>query len=187
MAISHHLPMNAPAALFPSLLGPEWNGLNESVRRMHGDSARLRACGEADIEGAMNLPARGLRALLGLPSPGTRQPLEFTIERRGMRETWTRNFAGARMRSVLDGAGGLLREQLGPMTFRFRLRRRESAIEWDLHSTRLMGIRVPRWMSGHVLSESGSELGRYAFKVDVRMPLIGRLVSYRGWLEVVND
>jgi hypothetical protein len=179
--------MNAPVALFPALLGPDWSGLSEPVRQMHGDSGCLRACGEAEIEGAMNLPARILRRMLALPAPGTRRPVEFTVERNGMREIWTRDFEGARMRSVLDRAGDLLRERLGPMTFRFRLRRSVEAIEWELRSTRFLGLPLPRWMSGHVFSQSGSQHGRYAFKVDVRMPLAGQLVSYRGWLEVVSD
>jgi hypothetical protein len=50
----------------------------------------------------------------------------------------------------------------------------------------LLGIPLPRWISGEVLSRSGSRNGRYAFEVDVRMPLIGTLVSYRGWLEIVD-
>lgn len=179
--------MNTPAALFPALLGADWNYLNKSVQRMHGDAEWLRARGEADIEGATNWAARALRHILGLPDPGACQPIEFTITRNGTREVWTRNFAGARMRSVLDRAGDLLRERLGPMGFRFRLRRSLEAIEWDLRSARLLGIPLPRWMSGRVFSQSGSEQGRYAFKVDVRMPLVGRLVSYRGWLEIVND
>lgn len=175
------------AALFPSLLGADWNGLDASVRQMHGDAARVRAQGEADIGGATNWPARALRRLLSLPDPGTRRPVEFAIERHGSREIWTRNFAGSRMRSVLDRSGDLLRERLGPMAFRFRLHGSSQAIDWELRSTRLLGIPLPRRLSGQVLSQSGCELGRYAFKVDVHMPLMGTLVSYRGWLEIVND
>ena len=91
------------------------------------------------------------------------------------------------MRSVLDRDGDFLRERLGPMAFRFHLRRSAEAIDWELRGSRFLGVPLPRFMSGHVLSQSGCEFGRYAFIVDVRMPFIGRLVSYRGWLELVND
>lgn len=173
-------------ALFPMLLAGEWNALDESVRRMHGDARHLRARGEADVGGATNLAARLLRHVMGLPSPGTRRLLEFSIERDGHREIWQRDFSGSVMRSVLDPLGGHLRERLGPMAFLFELRRDGNAIDWKLRGTRLLCIPLPRWMSGDVLSRSGSRDGRYAFEVDVQMAVIGTLISYRGWLEIVD-
>lgn len=174
-------------ALFQMLLGSDWNALDEPVRRMHGDATRLRARGEADVGGATNIAARLLRRMVGLPVPGTRRSLEFSIEREGTREIWKRNFAGSTMRSVLDPAGSQLRERLGPMAFLFDLRRDGNAIDWNLRGTKVIGISLPRWMSGDVLSRSGSRDGRYAFEVDVQMPMIGTLVSYRGWLEPVDE
>ncbi|HET7931325.1 MAG TPA: DUF4166 domain-containing protein [Rhodanobacteraceae bacterium] len=173
-------------ALFPSLLGDEWQALDESVRRMHGATPHVRARGEADVGGAANAAARCLRRVIGLPPPGTRRPLAFAIDRTGRRETWQRDFAGRPLRSVLDPARGRLRERMGPMTFLFDLRRDGNAIDWQLRRTRLLGIPLPRWMSGAVLSRSGARDGRYVFEVDVRMPLVGTLVSYRGWLELVD-
>ena len=173
-------------ALFPMLLGSEWDALDELVRRMHGDAPRLRARGEADVGGATNIAARLLRRIVGLPSPGTRRPLEFSIEREGNREIWMRNFSGSTMRSMLDPVRGRLRERLGAMAFLFDLHRDGDAIDWKLRGTRLLGIPMPRWMSGEVLSRSGSRDGRYAFEVDVQMALIGTLVSYRGWLEIID-
>lgn len=175
--------MTVPVALFPALLGAEWAELDASVRDMHGSAEHMRARGQADIEGAGNLPARILRALLGLPAPGLNQPLEVTILRDGTREVWIRDFGHARMCSVLSRAGNHLCERLGPMSFHFELHRVENAVRWDLSRTRLIGIALPRWMCGQVASRSGSRDGRYAFDVDVRMPLIGKLVSYHGWLE----
>lgn len=173
-------------ALFPTLLGSEWDALDESVRRMHGDAPRLRARGEADVGGAASIAARLLRRTIGLPAPGTRCQLEFSIEREGCREVWKRNFSGSTMCSVLNPVGNRLRERLGPMAFLFDLHRDGNAIDWKLRGTRLLGIPLPQWMSGDVLSRSGSRDGCYAFEVDVRMPLIGTLVSYRGWLEIVD-
>ena len=173
-------------ALFPMLLGSEWDALDEPVRLIHGDAPRLHARGEADVGGAANIAARLLRRVVGLPVPGTQRSLEFSIEREGAREVWKRNFAGSIMRSVLDPVGNHLREQLGPMAFLFDLHRDGDAIDWKLRGTRLLGVPLPRWISGEVLSRSGSRDGRYAFEVDVQMALIGTLVSYRGWLEIVD-
>ena len=173
-------------ALFPMLLGSEWNALAEPVRRMHGDALRVRARGKADVGGATHWPARWLRRFGGLPSPGPRRTLAFSIERDGQREVWTRDFSGSPMRSTLDRAGHQLRERLGPLGFRFNLGRDGDAIDWQLHGVRFLGVPLPRWMSGDVRSRSGFRDGRYAFDVDVRMPLIGTLVAYSGWLEIVD-
>lgn len=173
-------------ALFPLLLGSEWHALAEPVRRMHGDAPHLHARGEADVGGATNITARLLRRTVGLPAPGTRRPLEFSIDRNGQREIWRRDFSGSVMRSVLDPVGSQLRERLGPMTFRFTLCRDGDAVDWQLRSVRCLGIPLPRRISGNVLSHSGCRDGRYAFEVDVRMPLVGTLISYRGWLEIID-
>jgi hypothetical protein len=180
--------MTTSPALFPGLLGDAWPRLASPVRDMHGDASRVFARGAADVEGATNLLARCSRRLLGLPEPGPAQPLEVTIERHGTREIWTRRFAGGSMRSVLDRVEhcALLSERLGPTTLRFRLHADQGSIDWRLQSVRVLGVPLPRRLAGDVLSRSGESDGRYSFLVDVRMPLLGRLIAYRGWLEIVE-
>lgn len=90
------------------------------------------------------------------------------------------------MRSVLTKAGKHLRERLGPVTFVFELRGDDGAIDWQLRAARVLGLPVPRAIFGRVTSRSGSEQGRYAFAVDVWLPVIGQLVAYRGWLEIID-
>ncbi|HEX7815569.1 DUF4166 domain-containing protein [Dyella sp.] len=176
--------------LFPTLLGADaWQALPASVQRMHGSSVRVVAEGEADIDGARHALARLLRRMLGLPEPGPRQPLRVVIEPSGRQETWTRQFHSRHMRSVLSRREGsdLLYERLGPTMLAFALRRDGEAIDWSLQHVRVLGLPVPRAFFGSVVSRSGHADGRYAFFVETRMPLIGLLVAYRGWLEIVAD
>ncbi len=180
--------MPMPPALFHSLLGSaEWGQLATPVRRMHGDDARVHAAGYATVEGSSRLPARLLRRLLRLPEPGPDQALALTIERRNGQETWIRRFASGHMRSTLRSVDGRqLRERLGPVSLHFKLRRDGDVIDWKLCSARLLGVPLPPWLCGNVLSRSGAHGGRYAFDIDVRLPLIGQLVAYRGWLELAD-
>jgi len=176
------------SALFPDLLGDDaWRQLPTAVRAMHGTTTTVHASGMADVAGAGHFPARCLRRLLGLPAPGQQQALQLTIERDGSRETWTRRFAGGQMRSVLTTSADnrQLHERLGPVTLCFELRRDGEAIDWQLHGVRLCGVPLPRALFGPVLSRSGAEDGRYAFRIDTRLPLLGQLVAYRGWLEII--
>jgi uncharacterized protein DUF4166 len=179
-----------PTALFPSLLGDApWHALPTAVQAMHGGEPMLQANGRADVTGASHLPARCLRRLLGLPAPGPQQPLALTIERHGTRETWTRRFTGRRMQSVLDRRADspLLYERLGPATLGFALRRDGDAVDWQLRSLHILGLPAPRFLRGEVLSRSGVRDGRYHFHVDVRLPWLGLLIGYQGWLEPVLD
>jgi hypothetical protein len=174
-------------ALFPALLGEQWNALAAPVRRMHGDAIGVRALGTADVAGATHLPARLLRRLLGLPEPGQGQALEVLIERHPGRETWTRRFAQGRMRSCLTRRHGRLHERLGPVTLQFELRRMDDAIDWRLRGVRLLGLPLPRAWFGAVYSRSGSHQEHYAFRIDTRLPLLGQLIAYHGWLDPVDD
>jgi hypothetical protein len=179
-----------PPALFPALLGDDaWHALPPAVRVMHGATARLEARGVADVAGAGHLLARCLRRLLGLPAPGAQQALALTIERRGTRETWTRRFPGRTMQSVLDRRphSPLLYERLGPARLGFVLCRDGDAINWQLRSLHVLGLPLPRALRGRVLSRSGLREGRYHFRVDVQLPLLGRLIAYDGWLEPLPD
>jgi hypothetical protein len=179
--------MAAPTALFPALLGDQWHALAAPVRRMHGEDARVRAIGAADVTGATHLPARLLRKLLGLPEPGPAQALELLIERHPGHEIWTRRFARGRMRSRLSSPHGRrLHERLGPVTLHFELGRAGDAIDWRLRGGDLLGLPLPRAWFGAVYSLSGAQQERYAFHIDTRLPLLGQLVAYRGWLEAVD-
>lgn len=181
--------MTSPA-LFPDLLGDEtWQQLADAVQAIHGSTPRLHANGLADVTGAGHFPARLLRRLLGLPPPGPQQPLALTIERQGAREIWTRRFARRRMQSVLDRRSGspLLYERLGPATLGFALRRDGDAIDWQLRSLHILGLPMPRVLRGIVLSSSGVRDDRYHFNIDVRLPLLGQLIAYQGWLEPLPD
>ena len=182
--------MIAMTPLFPALLGPDaWQALPTAVQRMHGSPVRIVAEGEADIEGATHLPARLLRRLLGLPEPGPRQPLRVVITPDGLRETWSREFVSRRMQSVLSRRENSrwLYERLGPATLGFVLRLDGDAIDWALQRIWVFGVPFPRACAGDVLSRSGCSDGRYRFTIDTRLPLIGQLVAYRGWLEIVSD
>ena len=181
--------METSDALFPTLLNMAWHDLPGSVRAMHGAAPRIVARGEADVQGDGNLIARALRCLLQLPSPGPAQALEVRIERDGQHETWTRRFAHGQMQSTLsaNASATQLLEKLGPVTLRFTLRPDTHGVAWHLSGARVLGLPVPRGWLGTVLSHSGEREDRYAFTIDTQLPWIGRLVAYRGWLEIVVD
>ena len=94
------------------------------------------------------------------------------------------------MRSRLSFDNGQLRERLGPATFHFRLCRIDSDLHWVAERARMFGILpVPASWLDEVRCREHDDDGRYGFEVEARLPLLGRLVRYRGWLMPVaaND
>lgn len=178
--------MPSSPALFQSLLSAaDWSLLAPAVQRMHGDGHVLEASGMVQVDGDQRAIARWVRRVLSLPAPGAHQAITVTIERRGTHEVWTRRFASGFMRSTLHThLQTRLRERLGPVSLYFSLHRDGDAIDWQLDRVQLLGLPLPRAWCGKVLSRSGAHDGRYAFDIDTRLPWVGQLIAYRGWLEV---
>lgn len=183
--------MTGDLFLFSAVLGERvWHALPAPVREMHGAEPRVRARGRADVEGATHWPARMLRRVLRLPRPCVDQRIDVLIERDGMRESWTRQFELGRMHSRLDGGTTVpptMHERLGPVTFEFNLCPDAVGIDWHLRKLRFLGIPMPAFLYGRVQARCDAHEGRYRFDIDARLPLLGQLVAYRGWLERVAD
>ena len=82
---------------------------------------------------------------------------------------------------------GALEERLGPARLTFALEVVDARLHWVTREVRVLGVVLPlRWFRG-MRASCGEEQGRYAFDIDVRLPLVGRLVAYSGWLEPVDD
>ncbi|MET0224847.1 MAG: DUF4166 domain-containing protein [Dokdonella sp.] len=176
-------------ALFPTLLGPRWNALSSSVRALHGAEVEVNARGRAMISGDPRWPARWLRTLLGLPPPCEQAAIDIVITRDGSREHWRRRFADARMDSRLRRSSrhpDAFEEHLGAARLVFALDDADGELRWVTREVRLLALPLPlRWFDG-VDARCSERDGRYHFDIAVRLPLVGLLVAYAGWLEIAD-
>lgn len=180
---------SAQAGLFPRVLGADWARLPPTVRRLHGGQ-RVHARGVACVRGDLHWRARLARGIAGLPSPAEAVALALEIRADATGERWLRRFAQQPMRSRLAASGRFadtLEERLGPVRLTFGFDVADARLHWIAREVRVLGIALPlRWFRG-MRASCGEEHGRYAFDIDVRLPLVGRLVAYSGWLEPVDD
>lgn len=171
--------------LFRQLLGEAIDTAAPCVRRLHHRPGTAVYRGAVVVERGRGALSRLMGWSTGLP-PGGEGPIEVEIIAAEGRERWTRRVGGRAMASRLWAHDGLLCERLGAATFGFRLRVEEGAIRWRVVRVRVFGL-LPlpaAWFAGVDARESGDDHGRYCFDVCARMPVVGLLVHYRGWLAV---
>jgi hypothetical protein len=175
--------MNTDVALFPRLLGAAFNRLDAPLQHVHGGvSGAYR--GTASVERGEGWLASLACGLARLPCNTPEAPLRFCLRSGGQEELWTRHFSGSRpMVSRVWQEGGHLVERLGPATLHFVLSEADGVLHWHAESLSVMGIPVPRrafdfqaWVRGRG--------ARYRFEIDARMAVVGRLIRYRGVLDV---
>lgn len=171
------------ATLFQQVLGAAFYNLPEAVRRLHAVRGTARFAGVATVDRGQNPLARLCARVAGLPRAMRDAPLTVEFIADAKRETWRRDFGGTRMQTRLAFKGGLLREWLGPLQFRYQLHPGVDALWWQVAGARAFGLLpLPAgWFEGVRCRECEHD-GRYAFLVEARLPLAGLVVRYEGWL-----
>jgi hypothetical protein len=172
---------------FQQLLGADFAVLPEPIRRLHGLAAAAATAGRADIVAAKGLLPWLICALAGFPAPGHDVPVTVAFETDGQGgEFWRRRFAGRRYQSGFSVGGGrhagLLCERFFPLVFFHRLTASAEGLRWDLVAWRLLWLPLPRWLMPPTVCFESGDGERFVFDIDVKFPLIGQLIHYRGWL-----
>lgn len=173
----------ASTNVFRDVLGDRYSGLPHAVRALHETAGRELA-GEIHVARGTNALAAFAGRIAGLP-PSFRGPFRFESIPAAGSETWCRRVGGHEMRSTLRAEGGLLRERMGPIVFRFALEPDATGLNWRLARVHWLGIPLPvSWFAGVHAREFQHEDGRYGFSVEAALPLLGRIVRYDGALDV---
>ncbi|WP_298984055.1 SDR family oxidoreductase [uncultured Roseibium sp.] len=176
--------------VFQEALGNQFNSLPMSVKALHTVFDRHRWTGEAKVSRGRSFLGNILCNLIGFPPARERTPVEVTIERRGGKEVWQRNFGGKIFKSVLsprDRLGqGHVYECFGPMRFEIDLTRTGTRLCYPVSRGKVFGVPLPLWLLP-VSEASEFELdGRFRFDVKISLPWFGDLVHYQGWLSPAN-
>lgn len=171
--------------LFARVMGPAFATLPEVTRRLHRGRPAVIAEGEAAVIGAANAAGRLIARLFGFPAEASRVPVRVLIESRDGREYWTRFFDGRPMRSVMQRAGdGVIEERFGPVAIRMDLIARPDGLDMVPRSGRIGFLPLPAFLLPTIKAEERADGTRlHRFDVEIGLPLVGRLVAYRGYLE----
>jgi hypothetical protein len=170
------------ANAFKICLGAEFDQLPVTVQRAHAGKIRLTGYARVSRGGSV---ASALATFMRLPAATERVAMSVEGEHLPDRMIWNRRFGERRFESCFKLRRGRLIESLGPFRLQLHLDVRDHRLRYMLEHVTLFGVPVPRALAPQLEAWEGERDGRYDFAVEVRLPLIGRLVRYEGLLDLV--
>jgi hypothetical protein len=170
--------------LYARILATAWETLPAAIRQLHNCSG---ARGRASVERGASALAQLAAAIMGFPKATADTPVSVQFTAAGGEETWTRRFGDESFSSIqYAGRGrsqGLLCERFGPLTFAMALVAKDGRLSLVLRCWSAFGIPLPMWLCPRSNSWEEAEADRFRFHVEIRHPLTGLIVRYKGWLE----
>jgi hypothetical protein len=177
----------AAGSLYERLLGAAWHELPAEIRDMHAWHGQAEARGMAAVERGTGVLARFAAKLVDFPAAATQVPVTVRFTARDGVETWTRTFGDDEFSSVQFAGKGraaqLLCEGFGLLTFAMALVVADGRLSLVPRSWSVLGIPLPLWLCPRAAAYESVEDGLFRFHVEIRHPLTGLIVGYRGWLE----
>jgi len=177
--------------LFTRAIGTEFERLPDVTRAIHQPLPVLVMDGRADVTGGATWLARAIAAVFSLPVQGKDAAVHVVIEADGAAERWSRVFPNGVMRSVMhspDAASKSVWERFGWLDVRLRIEPSSAGLSLVPIAAKFGPIPLPSFLLPYGPATETVDLsGRHLFDVEICLPLIGRLVHYRGWLAIRNQ
>lgn len=176
--------------IYQRILGNAFDTLPPRIRDLHGSSGRRRWVGEARVVRGRGPVARLAAMIVGFPEAADAVPVTVTFDPEGNGERWTRDFGGRTFSSLQYAGTGrndcLLVERFGPAAFAMALVVEAGRLHLVPRRWTLFGIPMPRRLMPGGPSFEEEIGGVFRFNVEIRVPVFGLLVAYRGRLQPVE-
>ena len=179
-----------PVGVFKTLLGSAWHDLPLPLQHLHDGRGNQRWSGNARVERGTNWLAQTVASMFGFPAATASQPtvpIDVSIKTDASSELWTRRIGSSSFRSQLFAGKGradkLLTERFGPLTVGLAVVWAHGKLYYIVRNWQLLGMPMPGWLapSGNTYESADDE--RFCFHVEIRLPLVGLIVKYAGWLK----
>ena len=179
-------PETSRLPLYRRILGSAFDTLPEPIRAMHDLTGSMTVSGRADIDRGTSILAGLAAALFGFPKAGRNVATKVRFEVRNGIEIWRRDFAGKTFSSFQSEGTGrsarLLSERFGPFTFGLAVLAETGRLTLVLRRWSFLGMPLPLVLAPRSNSYEFVDEGRFHFHVELKLPLAGLIVRYRGWL-----
>ncbi len=172
--------------IYPRILGSAFDTLPDQVKRLRDSDQSREWHGEAEITPSGHALGRLIARAFSFPTKARTCPVSVRFDPDETGELWTRDFGGQIM--VSHQSFGKTRDQhhmverFGPVAVALALVVKEGKLHFIPRHIRLFGLNLPGWMLPKGDSYETEIDGRFRFHVEIRVPVLGRLVRYQGWL-----
>ena len=172
-------------SLYRRVLGAADRCQSRAGQALH-DAGPSHWKGRCTVTGAQTLAGRLLAWLFELPAATDDAPIAVEFSASGTGELWTRRIGGRVMRSRqfigLRRPAGWIVERFGILDFDLLVQVADERLTLSMVGMRCCGLPLPRALWPAIEATETEEEGRFHFDVQIGLPLVGRLVRYRGWL-----
>ncbi|WP_346897683.1 SDR family NAD(P)-dependent oxidoreductase [uncultured Roseibium sp.] len=183
-AVTQAIETRAYAPLYQRVIGPAFDTLPLPVRALHTVVGDGGATGTATVRRGRSPLARLVATVMRFPPEGDHD-LHVSFEEHDGIEHWTRDFGGHVFSSTLSQSGTHLEERFGPMRFYFDLPADASGLTMVMRRWTVFSVPLPLALAPKSTAREWAADEDFCFDVPIDLPLIGRIVHYRGRLRVV--
>jgi len=182
-----HSEPSTETCLYENILGSAYSQLPQAVQDLHRNTGTAHFAGRAKIVRGRNPLSHLLANIFRFPKPESNIPVTVTFTARDGIETWVRDFGGRIMQSTQKLGTGryehLMVEGFGPFSIGIALVVKDGRLYNIPQNWSFLGVPLPkRLRPGGDIYEHDAD-GRFNFHVEIKVPLLGRIVKYVGWLE----
>jgi len=173
--------------LFRQILASAWTELPAEIQELHDVDSHKRFSGEATVTRGRSLLAGMVARIVGFPAASNSVSVTVDIQRSADRETWKRNFDGHSFASEMSLGKGyfsrLVCERFGPCKFGMALVIDKNRLRYVPRRWTFLGIPMPIFLAPSGKMVETADRGKFNFHVEIGLPVVGHIVTYKGWLE----
>jgi len=162
-------------------MGENFERLDPLIQAAH--RGRIQLTGTAEVIRGRGLGG-WLAGILGMPAANPDCPMSVEGEHLADAMHWSRSFAGHPMTSIFRRDGDFLVERMGPIRLRLRPVAVAGRLVYHLVGAHMGPLPLPGPLAPRLAAWEREVEGCYVFEVDVGLPVIGRLIRYRGQLRL---
>ncbi len=176
---------------FKHVLGSAFDDLPSCLRQFHGNNHKQAWQGQAQVLRGSSILAKLVGWAVGFPKEAKTCKVIVTQEPYEAGVRWTRSFDGKKFSSFLKSGSEknsyLLIEQFGFAKVALALVLEGQKLHLVPRSWSIFSIPMPRFLmpGGETFEEEKDNC--FLFNVEISAPVIGHLVSYKGFLEPVAE
>lgn len=177
--------------IYRQVLGTAFDALAPDIKEFHDGTGAREWSGTASVTRGNSWFALAVCKFFRFPTETARVSVRVRITPTEGKEIWQRTFGPKTFSSVQWCGEGrddlLLMERFGPIAVALALIVEENRLRFIPRNWYLLGARMPRlFMPGGLSFEAGRN-GRFCFDVEIRLPVFGLIVAYKGELDPARE